>query len=104
MVAAAFEAAAEKAEECIPVDYTSFWVSDRAGKISKDNRRGTCDQVNEYVDLGRIMARPLYRGFDAAFITRFVVASLLALFLQWGTIGGAIAVAVRFLLFEFALT
>ncbi|KAI0029078.1 hypothetical protein K488DRAFT_57203 [Vararia minispora EC-137] len=93
IVASAFEAAAEKAEECKPVDYTSFWVSHRTSRISRENRCGTLGQVNEYVDLGHLMYRPQYRGFDAAFTTRFVVASLLALFLQWGTVGGAIAVA-----------
>jgi hypothetical protein len=78
-VAAAFEEAAEKAVYNRP---------------EPGNGRGSNELVDRYACVDESLARPRHRGFDFALVTRFLIASGLALFLQWGTIGGAITVAV----------
>jgi hypothetical protein len=100
-VAAAFEAAARQAERnreksglaiCIPLP--SLHV-DPHMVAPERRRRGSKEfiRVDEYACVDESLAQ-LRRRFNPAFASRCLIASVLALSLQWGTIGGAIAVAV----------
>ena len=98
IVAGVFEAAAFNAANRIPVSAFAMWVEDPTlkGELSDLNRQGTDEEVRRYT---RRVGRPnRQRGLIATGIARrFVIASLLALFLQWGTVGGGIVVVVSLL-------
>jgi hypothetical protein len=97
MVAAVFEEAAEKTAQIRPVGRSpSPWVQVASGTnmVELEIRRSSKEPVHGYFCLDESLAKPRQRGLDEAFASRFFVASTLALSLQWGTIGGAIVVAV----------
>jgi hypothetical protein len=87
-------AAADNAEAHRAVDPHARWTpGNRDLSVADENRRGTRDQVCRYtqpVDRSRRKG-----GLDPDFMSRFSVAAALALFLQWGTVGGAIVSLVR---------
>lgn len=95
VVARAFEAAAANAINHVPVSASSMWVEDPSlkGEMSSFNRQGNDEEVHFYTRQAR---HPGYSRDLAAtgVIRRLLVASFLALFLQWGTIGGGIVVVV----------
>lgn len=94
LVAGAFRAAAEKATVNEPVNRNSAWTVTAKGEISDNNRRGTPEQVRRYI---RSVTGKQGARLDADIVKRFLTASALGLFLQWGTIGGAIVIVVSYL-------
>jgi hypothetical protein len=86
----AFRAASGKAEKQVPVDNSTNWHprGDNDVLVHADNRLGNAEQVVAYCisnDIERSHWRP-------SVLNRFLVASLVALWLQWGTAGAAIII------------
>ncbi|KAI0033216.1 hypothetical protein K488DRAFT_85137 [Vararia minispora EC-137] len=95
LVVSVLRAAAERATAHEPVDPYVPWRAAAKGKppvIVDENRRGSLDQVRRYVGAAR---GSRVGRVDPNFLMRFLIATALALFLQWGTVGGAV-VAVWF--------
>nr|GAT50533.1 predicted protein [Mycena chlorophos] len=88
-VASAFEAAAKKARQRIPVSGTE-WESGDGKNVHPKNRRGSPDEVERYC------AQPAYvrrSHWGTQVLSRFLLASAAGLFLQWGTAGGALMIS-----------
>ncbi|KDQ61195.1 hypothetical protein JAAARDRAFT_55887 [Jaapia argillacea MUCL 33604] len=89
-VAAVFRVAAQKANHHIPVDTEVAWKGQGGQDTHPDNRTGTVDQVIAYCQSPTYLRRSRW-GPDV--YKRVIVASFVALSLQWGTTGAAILVA-----------
>jgi hypothetical protein len=93
-----FDAASARVEEHDSVDPLVPWVlegKENKDKVRKKNRRGTLEQVEEYVrpvDAGRVSRS----HWGPNVFSRLFVCSLLALCLTWATVGGA-AIVVWFI-------
>ncbi|KAJ7489542.1 hypothetical protein FB451DRAFT_1225190 [Mycena latifolia] len=88
-----FEQASERAERHVSVDRAIPWEREaKGGKVRPENRRGTLAQVELYVRPPWVVPRSHW-GPDV--LSRFLVASFLALALTWSTTGAAI-IAVWF--------
>ncbi|KAF7291640.1 hypothetical protein HMN09_01255200 [Mycena chlorophos] len=88
-VASAFEAAAKKARQRIPVSGTE-WEAGDGKNIHPKNRGGSPDEVERYC------AQPVYvrrSHWGTQVLSRFLLASAAGLFLQWGTAGGALTIS-----------
>ncbi|KAJ7083628.1 hypothetical protein B0H15DRAFT_416574 [Mycena belliarum] len=93
----AFREASDKSETHQPVDSPSEWEKgDRNTRICPQNRRGSLAQVAAYikptVEPGTSYAKGRSR-WGPGVLSRFLLASFLALFLTWGTVGAAILIA-----------
>ncbi|KAI0033218.1 hypothetical protein K488DRAFT_78028 [Vararia minispora EC-137] len=85
--------AAERAACNEPVSPDARWKpADRHKCVADDNRRGTLEQVLLYACRPRA---PQTGRIDPDFVSRFMIATAMAFFLQWATVGGAI-IAVWF--------
>ncbi|KAG1773846.1 hypothetical protein EDD22DRAFT_975961 [Suillus occidentalis] len=86
-----FEAASEKAQNCIPVSLRSEWVEfHTSDTIHPSNRRGSPEEINMYC------AQPYIKHHShwaPGVFTRMAVASCASLILQWGTVGAAFMMA-----------
>ena len=100
VVAGAFEAAAAHAAARSPVGTYNMWIDDPSlkGEMCGANRVGTNEEVRRYTRAGH-WRHPRGLG-STGIVRRFLVASFLALALQWGTIGGGIIVVVCTGVFE----
>ncbi|KAJ7916204.1 hypothetical protein B0H13DRAFT_1609607 [Mycena leptocephala] len=96
-VYAAFREASQKSESHQPVDSRTAWQSgDRNIRVRPANRSGSLPQVIAYIEpvvkpwaflLDDTRRRPRW---GPAVVSRFLLASLVALGLTWGTVGAAI--------------
>jgi hypothetical protein len=86
-----FEAASEKAQNCIPVSLGSEWVESHTSEtIHPSNRRGSPEEIVMYC------AQPYgayHSHWAPGVFTRMAVASCASLILQWGTAGAAFIMA-----------
>ncbi|KAJ7856704.1 hypothetical protein B0H14DRAFT_2752481 [Mycena olivaceomarginata] len=105
-VYSAFREACQKSESHLPVDSQATWQSgDRTIRVRPANRSGSLDQVLAYAEPiskpwalhldvdgeGRTHRRPHWGpGITTGVVSRFLLASLVALGLTWGTVGGAL--------------
>lgn len=92
-VASIFSAASARAHAHISVDPMVEWeVDEKSAVVRANNRRGTLAQVDGYcVSLGESVSESVQRGrWVHDTWSRFLVASIFALSLQWGTVGAAI--------------
>ncbi|KAJ7025558.1 hypothetical protein C8F04DRAFT_1191308 [Mycena alexandri] len=97
-VYAAFREASQKSESHQPVNGSTWERGDRNIRVRPANRQGSLPQVIAYIEpvvkpwAFELFDRP--RGFRSRWgpgvLSRFVLASVLALGLTWGTIGAAI--------------
>jgi hypothetical protein len=89
-----FCAAADRVYQHSPVDPNLDWETTEKKSFgpSERNRKGTLDQVNAYCD--RVGEANAIRGSHAALDiwSRFFIASMIALCLQWGTTCAAIVI------------
>ena len=86
-----FHAASEHAHKHRPVNPQVDWVTtEKSSRPSDKNRTGSRIQVDEYcLPVAEPLAIPPGRWIHGTW-SRFTIASLLALFLQWGTTGAAV--------------
>ena len=90
-VSVAFEAASNRFHDHESVDPSIKWVDVEHGdKPDNTNRLGNTTQVEEYCMPQNNRRRR--RRWGPKVVSRMFVASVLALMLQWGTVGGAIIV------------
>ncbi|KAI0034054.1 hypothetical protein K488DRAFT_46440 [Vararia minispora EC-137] len=90
--------AGDKARDHRPVNpfSPSGWADrpdNKNDSVAPENRRGSLEQVEQYVCTNQESSRARYgraRRVDPGFTARFLIATVLAMFLQWGTVGGAI--------------
>ncbi|KAF7316527.1 hypothetical protein MIND_00172000 [Mycena indigotica] len=86
--ACAFDAATDKAHNRIPVSGgPPAWRPGDGKTVHADNRRGNNDQIEEYCS-----PLPNRSHWGSGVFTRFFVAALAGLVLQWGTSGGSIVI------------
>ncbi|KAJ6617543.1 hypothetical protein B0H10DRAFT_2032877 [Mycena sp. CBHHK59/15] len=90
----AFREASERSDSYQPVDSQATWeTGDRYVRVRPANRRGSLTQVLAYVEPLEALYKPRRRRWGPGVVSRFLVASFLALCLTWGTTGAAILVA-----------
>ncbi|KAJ7661248.1 hypothetical protein B0H17DRAFT_953697 [Mycena rosella] len=96
----AFREASFKSERNQPVNSQAAWeTGDKAVRVRPANRRGSLPQVVAYAEPGFKCFEPdLPNGrprarWGSGVVSRFFVASVLALGLTWGTIGAALIVS-----------
>ncbi|KAF7304269.1 hypothetical protein HMN09_00828200 [Mycena chlorophos] len=91
----AFREASERSANYRPVNSEQDWQKgDRTVRIRPENRKGSFEQVGAYVQFRSSEIEPPRRSrWGPGIISRFLVASCLALALTWGTIGAAVLVA-----------
>ncbi|THU93307.1 hypothetical protein K435DRAFT_820294 [Dendrothele bispora CBS 962.96] len=87
-----FRQASKRARNSRPVGEGQWVQDDHYDRISKANRTGTAMQVQEYCQYYPTMQRR-YRWGSGVW-SRIFVASLMALFLQWGTTGAALVIVI----------
>ncbi|KAJ6585068.1 hypothetical protein B0H19DRAFT_409324 [Mycena capillaripes] len=85
----AFRYATEKSEARIPVDPTAQWAVGDGRTIHPANRSGTATQVETYCSAPPYVRRSQW-GPDV--FSRFFIASVAALALQWSTSGASILI------------
>ncbi|KAF9261139.1 hypothetical protein L218DRAFT_946325 [Marasmius fiardii PR-910] len=86
-VAICFSEATRHADLFEPVNPEAIWVlGDRHAKVHPENRSGSSVQVETYC-ISELDGPLLY---GSGIWTRILIASIFALWLQWGTAGGAI--------------
>jgi hypothetical protein len=93
-VAEAFEAASRHAEDNLPVNKQLSWTpveDELKEKLHVNNRRGTLDQVMDYCSLG-VFWQPNFSRWHPNIVGRMIIASVIAITLQWTTAGSAIMV------------
>ncbi|KAK7018898.1 hypothetical protein R3P38DRAFT_1277701 [Favolaschia claudopus] len=95
-VYAAFTVASQRAALHLPVEGTVWETGDHEFEIKADNRRGSMESVSNYIfaENDQLKLNPnLGNIISSSLISRMISASIGALFLTWGTVGGAIVVA-----------
>ncbi|KAJ7784478.1 hypothetical protein B0H16DRAFT_1492647 [Mycena metata] len=85
----AFEYANQNSKARQPVDPTAIWEPGDGKSVDAANRRGTADQVEAYCSAPAYVRRSHW-GPDA--LSRFCIASLAALALQWSTTGASVVI------------
>ncbi|KAF5348997.1 hypothetical protein D9758_012734 [Tetrapyrgos nigripes] len=90
-VAYCFRQASKRAGRFEPVGQQKWVRGDRNIRVQMENRVGTALEVQEYCGYYPDLTMPPRWG--AGVWSRILVASLLALFLQWGTTGAALLIA-----------
>lgn len=92
-VASAYHYAALHAESNLTVNPDMEWTESRRNEIHSQNRVGTCDQVENYCRPPRYTHdKTTWSLLGKGVLSRFLVASALALLVQWSTAGAAISV------------
>jgi hypothetical protein len=86
-----FHGASDHYHNHLSVDPTIDWVTDRNQKPHERNRVGNKHQLEEYCR--PLHARTTRSRWGPNVFSRMVIASFLAMVLQWGTAGSAIVVA-----------
>ncbi|KAF7324974.1 hypothetical protein MKEN_00539800 [Mycena kentingensis (nom. inval.)] len=92
----AFREASQRSASHRPVNGDEQWViGDKVVKVRPENRKGTISQVAAYVRPIEVLeVFPPHRSrWGNGVLSRFLLASGLALMLTWGTVGAAILVA-----------
>ncbi|KAF5348996.1 hypothetical protein D9758_012735 [Tetrapyrgos nigripes] len=89
-VASCFHQASKRAGRFEPVGQQKWVRGDRNIRVQIENRVGTALEVQEYCGYYPDLTMPPRWG--AGVWSRILVASLLALFLQWGTTGAALLI------------
>ncbi|KAJ7069762.1 hypothetical protein C8F01DRAFT_1113894 [Mycena amicta] len=87
-VACAFEAATKKAHQRIPVSGTR-WEPGDGKTVHHHNRRGTADEIERYCAQPPYVRRSLW---GSGVFSRFFIASLAGLALQWASSGASILI------------
>ncbi|KAF7303677.1 hypothetical protein MIND_00597100 [Mycena indigotica] len=91
----AFREASERSNSYRPVNGEMAWQKgDRMMPVRPENRQGSLEQITAYVKTYPVEIEPSKRSrWGRGMVSRFLLASFLALVLTWGTIGAAILVA-----------
>ncbi|KAJ7148670.1 hypothetical protein C8R43DRAFT_1008370 [Mycena crocata] len=92
----AFREASQKSEIHQPVDSRTTWErGDRNIRVRPGNRRGSLPQVVAYVAplAFGILDTHRRKRWGPDVVSRFLIASLLALGLTWGTVGAAVMIS-----------
>ncbi|THU75813.1 hypothetical protein K435DRAFT_706356, partial [Dendrothele bispora CBS 962.96] len=87
-----FRQASKRARDFKPVDKGQWAQDDHYGRISQKNRIGTAMQVQEYCQYYPTIQRRYQWG--SGVWSRIIIASSMALLLQWGTTGGALVIVI----------
>ncbi|KAJ7819396.1 hypothetical protein B0H14DRAFT_1357387 [Mycena olivaceomarginata] len=85
----AYRSASEKCRQHIPVDPTSPWEAGDGKTIQPANRRGTPGQLGAYCSAPTYVRRS---HWGREVFSRFFIASVAALALQWSTSGASILI------------
>jgi len=88
-VVSAFHSASHRAKQHKPVDERSWQDGDKDHPIHPNNRRGSEEQVENYCTPPTEVTRS---HWGPNVLSRFMLASFVALSLQWGTTGAAIII------------
>ncbi|CAK5262027.1 unnamed protein product [Mycena citricolor] len=91
----AFREASERTDRHEPVDKQGVWEhGDRHWSIHPRNRRGSTTQVSDYVKMRTSeIPSPRRSRLGPGVLARFLLASILAICLTWGSVGAAVLVA-----------
>ncbi|KAF7316377.1 hypothetical protein MIND_00156500 [Mycena indigotica] len=89
-IACAFEAASEQVQKQRTVSGID-WVP-LTGGVHEGNRRGTSEQVEQYCSPRSALKRRSHWESGSGVISRFFIAAVAGLTLQWSTIGGSIII------------
>lgn len=92
-VFASFQAASIRCQQRESVDRREKWIDvEDDEKPDMRNRMGSSSQVTKYCSMASLRLPVKRSRWGPNVVSRIVTASLLALLLQWGTVGGAVIV------------